>query len=66
MLACGLEGILRACERIARYVGSRSRQEALGDDLILDGILMNFHVVPNHIPVLRAQVPTNFDETPSD
>ena len=40
-----LEDILRGCDRILRYVGDRGREEALGDELILDGILMNFHVI---------------------
>ena len=40
-----LEDILRGCDRILRYVGDRTREEALGVDLILDGILMNFHVI---------------------
>jgi len=40
-----LQDIEQGCERILRYVGDRSREEALGDDLILDGVLMNFHVI---------------------
>ena len=31
-----LQDILRGCDRILRYVGDRTREEALGDDLILD------------------------------
>ena len=40
-----LQDIERACERILRYVGDRSRDEVLGDDLVLDGVLMNFQVI---------------------
>ena len=59
-----LQDILRGCDRIFRYVGDRTREDALGNDLILDGILMNFHVigeavkrVPDDLKAAHEDVP---------
>ena len=59
-----LRDIERGCERILRYVGDRSRDEALGDDLILDGVLMNFHVIGEAVKRLPDDLKANHDEVP--
>lgn len=57
-----LQDIERACERILRYVGDRSRDEALGSDLILDGVLMNFQVIGEAVKRLPADLKASHDD----
>lgn len=59
-----LQDIERACERILRYVGARSRDEALGDDLVLDGVLMNFQVIGEAVKRLPDDVKACHEDVP--
>ncbi len=59
-----LQDILRGCDRILRYVGDRTREEALGDDLILDGILLNFHVIGEAVKRLPDDLKAAHDDVP--
>ena len=59
-----LQDILRACDRIIRYAGDRTREEALGDDLILDGILMNFHVIGEAVKRLSEDLEAGNEDFP--
>ncbi len=59
-----LQDIDRGCERILRYVGARSRDEALGDDLILDGILMNFHLIGEAVKRLPDDLKEAHEDIP--
>ena len=59
-----LEDILRGCDRILRYVGDHTREEALGDDLVLDGILLNFHVIGEAVKRLPDDLKTAHEDVP--
>ena len=59
-----LQDILRGCDRVLRYVGDRTREEALGDDLVLDGVLMNFHVIGEAVKRLPDDLKAAHDDVP--
>ena len=56
-----LEDIETACDKIVRHTEGRDRNEAFSDELRLDGILLNLHIIGEavkHLPEeLRARHP---------
>lgn len=59
-----LEDIETACDKILRHSAGRDRNEAFSDELRLDGILLNLHIIGEAVKHLPEQVRARYPEVP--
>ena len=56
-----LEDIEKACDKVVRYTKGRTKGEILGDDVRLDAVLLNLHIIGEAVkklpPDLRDRHP---------
>ena len=51
-----LEDIEKSCAKVLRYTEGRSKDEVFGDELRLDGVLLNLHVIGEAVKKLPGDV----------
>lgn len=59
-----LEDIETACAKIMRHTRDHSRDEVLSDELRLDGILLNLHVIGEAVKHLPEDLRARYPEVP--